>query len=343
MGSLGKSETQYPKPLKPSGVLEKFSYDDSTPAIGREFNNVNIVDDIINAQNADELIRDLGITIAQRGVVFFRAQNNLTDDQQKFLIQRLGELTGKPAESSLHVHPILNETSEFGVGDRHISTINSVHRKQVYSGDKDANKHSQQWHSDIQFENVPPDFSSLRLTLLPKNGGDTLWVSGYHIYDRLSAPYQKFLEGLTATYIANGLLFHNDRIFEGPRGNPKNVGKTFTAVHPVVRTNPVTGWKSIYAAAAFPKYINELNENESQATIKLLTQTLVENHDFQVRFKWKNENDFAIWDNRSTFHTATHDYDRLGERDGHRAVGIAEVPYLDPNSKSRREDLYGEV
>lgn len=62
MGSLGKSETQYPKPLKPSGVLEKFSYDDSTPAIGREFNNVNIVDDIINAQNADELIRDLGIT-----------------------------------------------------------------------------------------------------------------------------------------------------------------------------------------------------------------------------------------------------------------------------------------
>lgn len=47
----------------------------------------------------------------------------------------------------------------------------------------------------------------------------------------------------------------------------------------------------------------------------------------------------AIWDNRCTFHTATHDYDGLGERAGHRAVGIAEVPYLDPNSQSRSEAL----
>lgn len=47
----------------------------------------------------------------------------------------------------------------------------------------------------------------------------------------------------------------------------------------------------------------------------------------------------AIWDNRCTFHTATHDYDGLGERAGHRAVGIAEVPYLDPHSESRSEAL----
>lgn len=45
----------------------------------------------------------------------------------------------------------------------------------------------------------------------------------------------------------------------------------------------------------------------------------------------------AIWDNRSVFHTATFDYE--GDRFGHRAVGIAERPYLDPNSKSRTEDL----
>lgn len=34
--------------------------------------------------------------------------------------------------------------------------------------------------------------------------------------------------------------------------------------------------------------------------------------------------DLAIWDNRSAFHTATFDYDQLGERFGHRAVGIGE-------------------
>lgn len=49
--------------------------------------------------------------------------------------------------------------------------------------------------------------------------------------------------------------------------------------------------------------------------------------------------DEAIWDNRSVFHTATFDYDGIGERSGNRAVGIGEVPYFDPVSKSRREDL----
>ena len=47
----------------------------------------------------------------------------------------------------------------------------------------------------------------------------------------------------------------------------------------------------------------------------------------------------AIWDNRSAFHTATFDYEGLGERFGNRAVGIGEVPYFDPKSKSRTESL----
>lgn len=51
----------------------------------------------------------------------------------------------------------------------------------------------------------------------------------------------------------------------------------------------------------------------------------------------------AIWDNRSVFHSATFDYDNLGERTGNRAVGIGEAPYLDPNSKSRRETLAAEA
>ena len=47
----------------------------------------------------------------------------------------------------------------------------------------------------------------------------------------------------------------------------------------------------------------------------------------------------AIWDNRSVFHSATFDYEGLGERFGNRAVGIGEAPYLDPNSQSRTETL----
>jgi hypothetical protein len=57
-----KNGPLYPAPLKPTGALEAFTFDDSTPAIGREFPTLNIVDDIFNAPNTDELIRDLGIT-----------------------------------------------------------------------------------------------------------------------------------------------------------------------------------------------------------------------------------------------------------------------------------------
>jgi hypothetical protein len=53
---------QYPAPLKLSGALDKFSFEDTTPVIGREFLNVNIVDDLLNAPNADDLVRDLAIT-----------------------------------------------------------------------------------------------------------------------------------------------------------------------------------------------------------------------------------------------------------------------------------------
>lgn len=52
----------YPQPLKTSGALEKFRFEETTPAIGREFLDVNLVDDLLHASNADDLLRDLAIT-----------------------------------------------------------------------------------------------------------------------------------------------------------------------------------------------------------------------------------------------------------------------------------------
>lgn len=68
-------------------------------------------------------------------------------------------------------------------------------------------------------------------------------------------------------------------------------------------------------------------------------QLLKDNHDLQVRFRWENTNDIAIWDNRCTFHCATFDFQGLGDRSGSRAVCIGEKPFLDPNSLSRSEAL----
>lgn len=169
----------------------------------------------------------------------------------------------------MHIHPILNGTSEFGDGDNTISTISSLQRKKLF-GAEAKNKHrydSARWHSDIQFEECPADYTSLRLVQLPKTGGDTLWASGYDIYDLFSKPYQKFFEGLTATFIGDGFIkvvnSGKANMYDKPRGSPQNIGGHLSAVHPLVRTNPVTGWKSIYAIGSFPKYINELSDRKS--------------------------------------------------------------------------------
>ncbi|KAK4234030.1 hypothetical protein C8A03DRAFT_18999 [Achaetomium macrosporum] len=336
-------------PLKLSGALEPYESFDVTPVIGREFPTANLVE-WLNAPNSDDLLRDLAITISQRGVVFFRSQDDLTNELQKKLMLRLGELTGRPATSGLHIHPLLNSERELGGDDPEISTISSIQSKKFYSKSVPdtlsvKKQSSAQWHSDIAFEPVPADYTSLRLVQLPTTGGDTLWASGYEIYDRISEPYQRFLETLTATFEQPGFQkvaeLSGFKLYDKPRGALENVGAELKAVHPVVRTNPVTGWKSIFPVGGHVKHINGLTEEESSKLLGWFLDLVYKNHDLQVRFKWKNPNDIAIWDNRSVFHTATFDYldGNYGERFGNRAVGLGEKPYLDPNSTSRRTAL----
>lgn len=240
--------------------------------------------------------------VSERGVVFFRAQDNLTNDLQKVLIQKLGEASGKPSTSGLHIHPILNSDRELGGSDPEISTISSVQHKKLYRkpGAEELSPKKQstaQWHSDIAFEPVPADYSSLRLVQLPRTGGDTLWASGYEIYDRISEPYQKFLESLTATFAQPGFNEVAARagfeLYTKPRGAPENVGSVLKAVHPVIRTNPVTGWKSVFPVGGHVQHINGLTSEESKKLLDWFVDIVYKNHDLQVRFKWKNPNDIG--------------------------------------------------
>lgn len=59
---LSLKETSRPAPLELSGALNDFTYDELTPVIGREFNDINIVDDLLNSPDADARLRDLAIT-----------------------------------------------------------------------------------------------------------------------------------------------------------------------------------------------------------------------------------------------------------------------------------------
>jgi len=99
-----------------------------------------------------------------------------------------------------HFHRTNDSPSQFSY------VINSEAAKKLYATMKnrpgsgnEPRDLGREWHSDSLFETCPSDFSFLRMQSTPPSGGDTLWASGYELYDRLSPPFQNFFETLTAT------------------------------------------------------------------------------------------------------------------------------------------------
>jgi alpha-ketoglutarate-dependent taurine dioxygenase len=227
-----------------------------------------------------------------------------------------------------------------------VQVITSAYRELYYTTEDLVGRselHSTGWHSDVSFEKAPSDYAFLKIHTLPPSGGDTLWASGYEVYDRLTPAFRTFLEGLTATHNANffkGIAkARGQSLYPKARGSALNIGtEDLSASHPVIRTNPVTGWKAVFVNPNFTIKINELSNDESKNVLDHLYKLITENHDLQVRFKW-NKNDVALWDNRSTFHTATNDFPDSDLRVGDRSISTGEKPYLDPQSLSRREAL----
>ncbi|KAM0745699.1 alpha-ketoglutarate-dependent taurine dioxygenase [Meredithblackwellia eburnea MCA 4105] len=337
-----EGKTRRTSPIKLTGILaSKYESNDATPIIGTEFTNLQVKQWLaLPKEESDILFRELAATVSRRGVVFLRDQD-ITPQEMKLVGERITEQGGCPASSGLHVHPLTEESSE--LGDQ-ISVISSEKQKKggglVHIHDDKSRYASAGWHSDITFERVPSDYAMLKIHTLPKTGGDTLWASAYEAYDRLSPALAEMLEGLTATHDAS--FFHDEArrlgnpLRAGIRGSPLNYGPELTAVHPVIRTNPVTGWKGVYVNKAFTKRINGVTKDESDLLLAYLCGLLVQNHDMQVRFKWR-KNDMAIWDNRSTWHCASYDYS--DPRAGDRVCSLGERPYFDPASRSRREAL----
>lgn len=105
------------------GSLSTFESYDATVHIGTTFPSKSVqLSKLLTAPNSDELIKDLATLVSHRGVVFFTDQD-ISIEQQKQLGTRLGELSGKPASSKLHKHPISEDTPELGAD---ISVITSL-------------------------------------------------------------------------------------------------------------------------------------------------------------------------------------------------------------------------
>ncbi|KAJ3015991.1 UNVERIFIED_CONTAM: hypothetical protein HDU68_012474 [Siphonaria sp. JEL0065] len=327
------------QPLKRNFSVDSYKNFKVEPNIGTEFERGSIqIRDILNAPNSDELLKDLAVLVSERNVVFLRDQD-VTFDEQKEFIDRLGRAGGKPSTSGLHSHPIFDEAV---FGEKRFP-VSSDFLKSFPPRDGNSEFHSLHWHGSATYERAPPDYAITRIREVPPEGGDTLYASAYEVYERLSPAYRELLEGLTATHSGEGYKKLEAagiiKINPGPRGAPEDVDTTLVSVHPVIRTNPVTGWKGVFVNKMYTKRINELSKDESDLLLNHLFELVTQNHDIQVRSNW-GANDVAIWDERSTFYADTIDFDfESSSRIGDRVLSLGEVPFFEAESVSRRHAL----
>lgn len=143
------------------------------------------------------------------------------------------------------------------------------------------------WHSDVSCEQRPPSVSILRAIEPAEYGGDTIWANQYLAYDRLSDGMKRMLEGMRAVHNAFNL----------------------EAVHPVVRTHPVSGRKALYVNAGFTRRFEDMTVAESQPLLRYLVEAAT-TPDLCYRHQW-TAGDVVMWDNRGVMHFAVHDYGDL--------------------------------
>ncbi|KAF1993685.1 TauD-domain-containing protein [Amniculicola lignicola CBS 123094] len=287
---------------------------DFNPKIGTEIGGI----DLANLTDAQK--NDLARLISVRGVVFFRNQKNFDIDAQR----KLGQYFG-----TLHSHATTACPKREGLEDVHV----------VYTGENSPDLRALftptfLWHSDVTYEVQPPSYTSLKVLTGPPRGGggDTLWSSQYAAYDALSRPMQIYLESLTALHSAE-LQAQGSRELNRPvRREP------VTTEHPLVRTNPVTGWKSLWFNPGFVTKIVGVPKTESDHIISYLNEIVATSPEFHARFQW-GKDDVAFWDNRVVNHSASYGF-APHRRHAVRVCCQAERPYFDPNSKSQEEDLH---
>ncbi len=230
-----------------------------------------------------------------RKVVFFPAQH-LTPDEHIAFARRFGEPTeGHPVIPGVKGHPEVFE-------------IDYTASRQLYAayGDVATRRQGVSWHTDVTFVARPPLGSILRAVEVPEAGGDTEFSDQEAAFTALSPALQDFLSGLTAVHDGRaqfkGIL---DRVGEG-RWEGETVTQLEPSVHPVVRTHPETGARSLFVNPGFTSHVVELERAESDALLAFLHAHSVR-PEHTVRYHW-GAGDVGFWDNRATQHSVVGDF-----------------------------------
>ena len=276
-------------------VFNRFTVRQLSPAIGAELLDVDL------RTFDDDLIAEIRAALLQYKVVFFRDQD-ISREQHIAFARQFGALEIHPATPKDQPDPEVLRIAH-GPGSRGQENF---------------------WHSDVTWRAEPSLGSILRAIELPEVGGDTLFSNMTMALESLPEDLQEELCEMVAVHdiarvFAKRLNKDASRLHE--QFPPQE--------HPVVRTHPETGERSLYVNTAFTDYIKGMDRAASDKLLKRLyaTAMLPERH---CRFRWA-PGSIAFWDNRACQHYAASDYFpavRIMER-----VTIAgDRPYFDADA-----------
>ena len=252
-------------------------------AVGAEVSGVDLVD--CDGPTFIEIHR----AFLNHHVLFFRDQE-LSLESHKAFGRRFGSLNVHPQYVPLDGHPEILPIVKEADAEHNIGGV---------------------WHSDITFLERPALGSILYAIDVPATGGDTLFANQELAFEELSTGLRQLLLGLRAVHSDHTL---SDRVEAENRNMTRSTKLSEEAMrqpvvenlHPVIRTHPETGRKSLFVNRAFTVRFENMTVAESKPLLEFLYEQATK-PEFTCRFHWENCS-VAMWDNRCVQHYALNDY-----------------------------------
>ena len=180
------------------------------------------------------------------------------------------------------------------------------------------------WHSDLAYRERTALGTMLYALEIPDSGGDTRFANMYAAYDAMPDHLRNAVEGKRAVFLAG--RNNANRSFKRTL-NQAQQDAVPAVTHPIIRTHPETGRKSIFASAQHTIAIEDMDESESTELLAALSAHAAQD-EFIYTHKWR-VGDLTFWDNRCVQHIA--DLSRIDDptyiRHMHRTTIEGDAPF----------------
>ena len=196
----------------------------------------------------------------------------------------------------LEIHPFADNLEEYP--EIIVLEAGGDSPRQNYNAAKD-------WHIDVSFREKPPMGSILRGKVIPETGGDTRFSNAAAAYDNLDPGVKSRVDDLFAVNDYTKMFGPTTR-FNSEESHQENIKDYPPVLHPVIRTHPETGQKSIFTNNFFTSHIDGVDDEESEMLLGALAEA-IRDPSVQFRVQWEPDT-FVMWDNRCVHHVAMDDF-----------------------------------